>query len=189
MKLVLHVFCILISLLLVVFTASKLLGENKYTCNTRYQRVSMNSGQYVDRLIKKLLVFGSSSTIMDFLRSGSAVRLELLPYIPQVFSRIRWPASIQGMALYSREGEVLYKIGADGLHVVSVEFCYINSTLNRQSGICSGELVLYMNIVKLTEAVENENIQEYCRQPGGLPFLEYYEDEFLKLQSNIRLNL
>ncbi len=164
-------------------------NNNNNICIKNRKLIDEKFSQYTNALSKKIIVFGSFPILMDFFRSGPIVRKELLPFIPRALSRIKWPSYVKGVALFSFNADVLYRVGIRTPNVISVEFCYINETLNRESGLCSGELILYIEKQKLKQTLALNLQPASCEQSKELPFLNYYEDEYLKFQSNIYIEL
>lgn len=133
-------------------------------------------------VIERIITLTSQPVYDLYTKSSKTTKQELLPDLLNALSAIKWNKFIQGWAILSLDGDIVFQAGKAGHHIISAEICTIKGILTRYEGYCFSDLVLYINKKKLKEKIPNIEIN--CTD-CLYPLFSAIRDTHLKIHSNI----
>lgn len=96
-------------------------------------------------LLERIVTFVTLPITNDYSKSSESSKRRLLPYLQDALSTVMWNNYVTGWAMLSLRGERIFLLGEVSELIVSTEICSINGILNRYSGYCAGDFIIYID--------------------------------------------
>ena len=163
--------------------------ENRIALDQREIQNILNT--YESNMLDKLSIIASSSTFIDYLRSGNVTREKLSPSFLTEMSQLHTD-TISGMTLLDDQNKPIYNFGNHTNQYIKLNLCYFDQTLDAKLGECSYHWVLYFNLNSLYKSLFNfSNKLSACKDCKPYTLFESTQNNQLSIAGspNIFLNL
>lgn len=154
----------LLSIIAVFLTHQKIKAKIDSLNTQQIQSLLYN---YQSNLSEKLSIIASSSIFIDYLRSGSKSRENLLPEFLYQIRSLRNDV-IKGMSIDNINSERLFFDGIETSNKVVLKLCYLNRVLNSKFGACSYKWTLFFDKQNFLAALQKYDnglsLCEHCKK-------------------------
>ncbi|MEO8964513.1 MAG: HAMP domain-containing sensor histidine kinase [Gammaproteobacteria bacterium] len=122
-------------------------------------------------LSEKISIIASSSTFVDYLRSGSVSQQSLKNDFIFDIRSIKLK-EISGMKIESEKGNIIFSNGVISAYFVDLPLCYFDRGLDSKLGDCSHHLILYLDKNEIIKSLQkiNDNLTP-CNKCTPIDFL------------------